>query len=385
MKPRILHVIKTLELGGAETNLRNLLQAFDPEKFEHHIAYAFGGEIEDFFRKNPVAVLYRYSRGKHRNTSLHSLLIIARLWFYIVSRRIRVVHTHNFNAHFWGVYAAKLTGAKVVEHVHDQRYLDIRELERRKSSANLNRYIGMFKGLSDRVVVLTGQNKRFLIEKGFYPEKKVKIILNGIPMPADTSSTRESAARELGFDPNIPVVLVASRMIPLKNFDLVLRIAPAVARQVPDVLFLAAGNGECLEEYKKEAARMDLGKNLRFIGYYADIDRLLRACDIYFQPSFLELHSISILEAMSVGVPVVASSGVGSNSEIYTHEKDAFLLDPFSEEGWAEVLVRLLKDAGLRRALGKNGQELCRRRFDIHRTAAAFEALYEELGAAPKR
>ena len=381
MKPRILHVIKTLELGGAETNLRNLIQAFDPDKFEHHVAYAYGGEIEDFFRKNPIAVLYRYSRGKHKNTSFHSLLIIARLWRYIRSRKIRIVHTHNFNAHFWGVYAAKLAGAKVVEHVHDQRYQEIKELERRKSSANLNRFIGTFKGLSDRVVVLTGQNRDFLLKNGFYPENKVRIILNGIPMPAETSSTRDSVAKEMGFDPQKPLVLVASRMTPLKNFELVLQIAPAVVRVAPDVLFLVAGSGECLEDYKKEATEKKLNDNMRFIGYYADVFRLLRACDIYFQPSFLELHSISILEAMSVGVPVVASAGVGSNSEIYTHEKNAFLLDPFSGENWAGTLVRLLKDPSLRRTVGESGRELCHRSFDIRGTARTFEALYAELEA----
>ncbi len=262
MKTAVLHVIKTLELGGAETNLRNLMEAFDPEKFEHHVAYSFGGELEAFFRNKPSVKLYRFSGRKHRMGEPYSLVIILKLWRYILRHRIRIVHTHNFNAHFWAVYAAKLAGAKVVEHVHDFRYFEPRELERRKGDANLNRYIRVFRGLSDRVVVLTGQNLDFLVRNGFYPRGKVVIIPNGIPLP-QAAPRPETDGR--------PVVLVASRMAPTKNIELVLDVAPRVLNEVPDAVFLIAGNGELLESFKKQAADKGLGAGVRFMGFRPDI------------------------------------------------------------------------------------------------------------------
>ena len=252
MKPRVLHVIKSMELGGAETNLRNLMQAFDHAKYEHHVAYSFGGEIEEFFKLFPQVKMYRYSRGLHRMTSFHTPLIMVRLWFYILTRRIRIVHTHNFNAHFWVVYPAKLAGAKVIEHVHDFRYFGAAELERRKGVANLLGHIGKFKGWSDRVVVLTAQNRQWLLEHKFYKDDRIRIIRNGIPIPDKFVSTRKSIAAEFGFDEKAPLVLVVSRMAPTKNIELVIRIAPEVLKTVPNAVFLVAGSGELLEELKRE-------------------------------------------------------------------------------------------------------------------------------------
>jgi glycosyltransferase involved in cell wall biosynthesis len=379
MRTRILHVIKTLELGGAETNLLNLVRAFDPERYEHHIAYSFGGALEESFRKCPGLFLYRYSRGKHRNSSPHTVLIVVRLWAYLRHHRIRLVHTHNFNAHFWGVFAAKAAGAKIVEHVHDFRYFEPEELVRRKGDMGLNRHIGVFKGLSDRVVVLTEQNREFLIRNRFYPESRVRIIPNGIPLPEGTVETKAEVAEELGYAPGSPVVLVTSRMTPTKNIDLVLRIAPQVVKEVPAALFLIAGDGERLETYKREASATAASKNIRFIGYRADVQRLLAASDVFWLPSFLELHSISILEALSLGVPVVASKGVGCNDQMFISGRDAFLHDPFSDDGWAGTLVSLLKDGALRRDIGSRGRALCRERYDIRRTASCFEKLYAEM------
>jgi glycosyltransferase involved in cell wall biosynthesis len=379
MKPRVLHVIKTLELGGAETNLRNLMSVFDPEKFEHHIAYSFGGELEQVFRRMPGVKLYKFAAGKHRNSSPYSAVIVARLWAYLVKNGIRIVHTHNFNAHFWAAYAARLAGAKVVEHVHDFRYFDPAELQRRKGDANLNRHIAKFKGMSERVIILTEQNRQFLIGNHFYPENKVRLIPNGIPMPQKTASLKSEVAAEMGLDAHAPIVFVASRMTPTKNMELVLRIAPKVLKEVPNATFLIAGNGELLAGYMQEAEKAGFKDRIRFIGFREDVQRLLAGCDVFWLPSYLELHSISILEAMSLGVPIVASAGVGSNSDVFTPGKDAFLLDPFSDEGWAETLTRLLKDPLLRASVGKNAQELCRSRFDIRNTARRFEELYLEL------
>jgi len=111
-----------------------------------------------------------------------------------------------------------------------------------------------------------------------------------------------------------------------------------------------------------------------------DIHELLNFSTIFLLPSFLELHSIAILEALSCAVPVVASDGVGCNSEFFTNDKDGLLLDPFSKQGWAEALIHLLKEEEFRRLIGQNGAALCRSQFNIQAVAKKFERLYEELG-----
>ena len=119
---RVLHVIKTLSLGGAETNLLNLADALDSNSVESHVAYSFGGEIEQRFKKKGLR-LFKYAEDANKVKSFASFAIIRRLMSYIRKNKIDIVHTHLFNAHLWGGTAAKFTGRKLVEHVHDFRYI----------------------------------------------------------------------------------------------------------------------------------------------------------------------------------------------------------------------------------------------------------------------
>jgi len=108
---------------------------------------------------------------------------------------------------------------------------------------------------------------------------------------------------------------------------------------------------------------------------------MLAAADVFLLPSFLELHSIAMIEALSMRVPVVVSRGVGCNDEFFTPGEDGFLIDPFKDEGWAEAVIALLSDERLRRRIGGQGHELCRRHFNIIKTATQFEDLYAELAS----
>lgn len=371
---RVLHVIKALSLGGAETNLMNLTAAFDPARVECHIAYSLGGEYEETFKRSG-ARLFKYAEAAHKIKSLATPGIVARLAGYVRRHRIDIVQTHNTNAQVWGGLAAKLTGAKLVEHVHDFRYMEDEEYARRRGTTAQYRAIRRFTGWSDRVVVLTRGNREYLLKHLLCPFERIREIQNGIPLEMGTPPPAEG----LGLLPHDRVVLTSARMAPEKNLDLVLRVAPAVLREVPEALFLIAGDGPLLPALRKQAEEAGLADRVRFIGFRADVRSLLRVSRVFLLPSFLELHSISILEAQSLGVPVVVSSGVGCNSEVFRHGEDGFLLDPFSDEGWAETLIRLLKDEPLARRVGQNGQALCRERFDIRRTAERFTSLYAEL------
>src|SRR6185436_8235882 len=107
MKIRVLHIIKTLDLGGAETNLFNLVQVADPSKVVVHVAYSAGGEIEEKFKKSGVA-LFKYASENYRVKSIATLFIILKLVGYIRKNKIHIIHTHNFSAHIWGSLAAKI-------------------------------------------------------------------------------------------------------------------------------------------------------------------------------------------------------------------------------------------------------------------------------------
>lgn len=378
---RVLHVIKTLNLGGAETNLFNLVRAFNHGRVENHVAYSFGGEIEARFRAGGVR-LFKYAEGSHRLKSPATLAIIARLARYVRRHRIDVVHTHIFNAHVWGGIAAKVSGAKLLEHVHDFRYLEDAQFRLRRGENNQYRYARFLRGMSDAVVVLTRQNRDFLVKHGVCPPHRVREIQNGIPLDGVRTvspETRRVLKAELGLAEDSAVVLTTARVAPEKNIDLILRTAPRLSDRFPRAVFVVSGDGPRLEECREHCRRAGLEPSVRFIGFHQNVYDLLAVADVFLLPSFLELHSISILEAMSAGVPVVASSGVGCNDEFIRSWENGVLLDPFIDEGWAEALERLLRDPKERREIGEEGRRTVRDRFDIRKVAGRFEELYAEL------
>lgn len=377
MPVKVLHLIKTLGLGGAETNLLNLIRTFDARSIESHVAYSRGGEVEDRFVR-AGAKLFKYASQDHKIKSAATLGIVGRLASYIRKQDIRIVHTHNFNAHVWGLLAAKLSGAKLIEHVHDFRYLDPREYMRRHGNVAQYRTIRYFKGRSDRVVVLTKQNREFLLSNRFYPAERVLEIRNGIPLTAARSPVPGLKER-FRLSADSLVVLTPARMAEEKNIGLIVDIARDVISHCPEARFVIAGDGPLLEEMKRRVDSKGLEEYVRFIGYFDDIESLLPLTDVFLLPSFLELHSIAILEAMKAGVPVVVSRDVGCNSEFIEDGSNGMLRDPFTREGWAGALVALLKDETARKAMGERGREYCRRHFDIQDTAARFKKLYAEL------
>ena len=380
-KTRVLHVIKTLSLGGAETNLLNLVRALDPARYENHVAYSFGGEIEGRFLKGGVR-LFKYAEGSHKIKSFQTIPIVLRLARYILKHDIDVVHTHIFNAHIWGALAAKLSGRKVVEHVHDFRYLDPEDFTRRRGSNTQYRHAGRFASLSDRVIILTRQNRDFLVEKKLQPDFKVRQIQNGIPLNgnvAQASGRRAEVREKFGIADSAQVILTSARISDEKNVDLVFRIVPEVLRHAPGAVFLISGDGPLLAPYKEKVRQMGLEDRIRMIGYYDNAFELLAASDLFLLPSFLELHSIAVLEAMSMGLPLVLSKGVGSNDEFIIDGENGVLLDPFSDDGWAGAVVRILRETGLRESLGRKAKETVLEKFDIRRIARQFEGVYDEL------
>ena len=376
-KIKVLHLIRSLGLGGAETNLLNLAGAFDAERVESHVAYSHGGEVEGRFQSSGMR-LFKYADGNHRVKSVHTLLIAWRLARYIRRQRIDIVHSHNFSGHVWGLLAAKLSDAKLIEHVHDFRYTPHEELVRRHGVLDQYRFTRWIWGRSDRVIVLTAAHRDFVVASGHADASRVLELQNGIPLEDHAATTEDLRAR-IGVSADRVVVFTGARMDPSKNIDLILRIAGEVAAAAPEVCFVIAGSGAHLDAYRATARSRGLDDTVRFIGFQRDMEAWLSTSDVFLLPSFLELHSIAILEAMKMGVPVVVSRDVGCNDAFIEHGVNGFLCDPFVDGEWVEVLGRLAGDAALRRATGLAGRATCRRLFDIRDTAARLEQVYADL------
>lgn len=375
---KVLHVIKTLGLGGAETNLLNLVRSLNTAKVQCHVGYSGSGQLREQFRSSGSA-LTQYARNEHRIKSLTTFAIVRRLVRYIRQHQIDIVHTHNFSAHVWGLLASRITGIPVIEHVHDQRYTSRAELIRGFGSIAQYRYARFFRNQADRVVVLTRRSAEEVIRQRLAAPERVVVLRNGIPLSDRITKGRGTIRQELGIPSNAIVILTCARIEPAKNIQLILRIAAAVKRAVPSLVFVVAGSGSHLDAYRHQCKADGLESLIRLVGYRTDIESLMAASEIFLLPSFLELHSIAVLEALRMQLPVVISSQVGCNDEMIKSGWNGYLCDPYKDHQWITALTDLANSAESRDRIGRNGQATCREQFDIRSTVAKFEELYFEL------
>ncbi len=381
LKIKVLHIIKTLQVGGAETNLLNLVSAMKDSSFDFHVAYSYGGELEQKFQDAGIK-LFKYSLEEQKIKSWASLGIIYRLTRYLLDNEIDILQSHTLNAHVWGLIAARLSGCKIVEHVHDARYFDQEEYKRRRGFSSQYKFVSLFKNQSDRVVVLTSQNKDFIRMHKFYPEFKVRQIYNGICFNGNSKITKPNKNefyRKYNLHADVLTVFSPSRLSPEKNVELIAQVASGVVRTVPNAVFLIAGSGELEKEMRDLIHDLRLEKNVLLIGYQEEIESILSVIDVFFLPSLLELHSIAIMEAMRQEVPVVVSANVGCNDEFIVDGKNGFLCDPFVKDRWVQVIVELLQNGNIRKEVGVAGSKTCKERFDMELAAGNFKDLYFDL------
>jgi glycosyltransferase involved in cell wall biosynthesis len=173
--------------------------------------------------------------------------------------------------------------------------------------------------------------------------------------------------------------MTAMRLSQEKNATFIIDIAAAMNPLAQDFVFLIAGNGPLKGDLEKKAKVAGLEDKILFLGYIADMNELLDVTDIFILPTLRELHSISMIEAMSRRVPVLVTRSAGCNGYLISDGLNGFLLDPKEPRQWASTIEDLIANEEKRRFVGEKGRELVEKDCDIHKTAKKFEELYFSL------
>ena len=177
-----------------------------------------------------------------------------------------------------------------------------------------------------------------------------------------------------------PVALFFGGLKPRKNLPLLLDVWAEVVRACPDARLLVAGGGPLLAELQQRAATLGLGDRVSFTGYVPEAEKAehFNLGDVFVFPSALEGFGLAVGEAMSSGLPVVASDR-GSIPELLADGQGGFLCDPARPPQFVEALVRLLRDASLRAKQGAANVERVDRWFRWERCVATTRAQYERV------
>ena len=327
------------------------------------------------FSKWPVTYLATHAdRG-----FIGKLTIALRAWasFFCLFlwRGDSVLHAHcSSRASFWRKLAfilpARLVGRPIIFHLHGGDFMRFYEQECGVFAKRIVRYV-----LDNcaKIIVLSESWRTDLTT--ITNNKDIVVIFNpAMPFGIDSSNRRG--------DEN--VLLFLGRMGQKKGIYVLLEAFSRVVQHRKGVRLVCAGDGD-LEGVRRAADNLNLADNIEILGWVDEERRsqLLAAASIYVLPSFAEGLPMSILEAMSAGLPIV-STCVGGIPEAVTDGAEGYLVETGNPEALSEAICKLVDDADLRRMMGANSRAKFNSFFSVDSVIPKVEAVYCELGVKPR-
>jgi len=238
---------------------------------------------------------------------------------------------------------------------------------------------------ADRVVVGSEFARRQLVAELGCRIDHVAVVPYGVDERFAPRPRRSDLVERYGLG-GATVVLFFGGLKPRKNLPVLLDVFARVASTVPATRLVIAGGGPLRTELERRARALGLGRRVVFTGYVPETEKVdhFNLADVFVFASAMEGFGLAVGEAMSCGLPVVASDR-GSIPEVLVDGEGGFLADPAAPERFAERLSTLLADAGLRAAFGQANRARVDARFRWDRCVASTAAIYEETVAAWRR
>ena len=332
---RVLHVIDSLDLGGAQSVLINLVKYGDRSRFEFEVATMHGRGV---YWDSVLALGI-----KVRSLSFDSrvpLFVPALLWLYL-TRRYDIVHAHLIGANAIAKPLAALCGVRVrINHDHCN-----------DKEGGPSRWVAVVDKLHNRysthVIAVSDSTRAYAIDKEGLEPGRVTTIHNGIDLDIYRTGAlpRDAARARWNLPQDAFVVAGIGRLSFQKNFSLFLDAAAAVLKRHPEAYFVIAGTGAEEAQLKARADRLDIRSRLRFLGYVANMTELYPAVDMLMLTSRYEGLPITVLEAMATGI-VIVSSRLDGVQEVLVDGVDGALVTPGNAAEFSSAVCDLIEQPG---------------------------------------
>ena len=367
---RVVHVVLSMDVGGLERVVLDLVRE----------ASHVGQKTAVICLERPGTLAAQVEQlGStvycvHKTPGLR-LRIVRSLRSVLEDFRPDVVHTHQIGALLYAGAAARRLNVPVVVHTeHGKHFGTLRR-----------RVLGRIAGRNaQRCFCVSGDIAATVTKVGVFPDAKIREIANGIDTSKFQAITEADVARirhGLRVAPNAPLVGTVGRLNEVKRQDVLIRAFARLTSRLPDAALLLVGDGPLRSNLSSLARDLGVADRVHFAGYQARPELFLRAMDVFALTSESEGMPLSVLEAWAAGVPVVGS-GVGGLPQLI-QEGQTGRLFPFPDhEVLAAVLVDLLTDRPVARAMACAGRERVERLFSARRMAEDYHAHYVELMAS---
>jgi glycosyltransferase involved in cell wall biosynthesis len=372
---RLLHVVGESRYGGAAIVILGLA----------NVARAEGWQV-DILTTDPIFQQAAEQSGfgvvnldviRRAIYPVWDLRGLFRLRAFLRRERYDVVHTHTSKGGFVGRLAARLAGVRTIVHtMHGFAFHESSPASVRLFYAGLERRASHW---CDRVVSVSEFHRDWAIRLDMCDPRRIVAIPNGIVEPRRSSAADPAQLRRsLGVLPDDLLVLNVSRLAPDKGVEYLIQAAAMLPRGRSPIRIAIAGDGPARMALEGLSARLGVAGRISFLGFRDDVGDLLAACDIVVLPSVREGLSISLLEAMAAGKPIVATS-IGSQREVAAYGEVACLVPPADAQSLCESILRLAQDPALMARLGANARAVYQSHYTEERMLRSYRQLYLEL------
>ena len=362
---RVVEVLATATNGGAQEHVFNLLSRIDRRRYEPSVVALSAGSVTRKLVRLGVSVLVIDEPD--------DAIVTGALATHLAQVRPDVVHNHMYRAEIVGTKAAiavERAGGRrpyVVSTVHSSR---VRSADDRALLRELTPEM-------DRLIAVSAAIERKIHDEG-RDTVPVSLIHNGVDLDRyDHQEPCCTLREDYGMEPGAQIVGVVARLEPEKGHATLLEAWPAVVRACPDACLLIVGEGSLRAPLEAQARELKVAHRVVFAGRRDDIPAVTAALDVAVLPSYREAQGLTVLEAMALGRPVVASN-VGGIPEMVEDGVTGLLAPPHDAGALADAIIRLLRDHPYADTLARAGHDLVHDQFCVERMVHAIEDVYDE-------
>jgi len=387
MDSLVLHVITRLDAGGASANTVNSAIGVARHGFAAQMAYGYTREP----RAALIASMRQAGIATHSVPTLirepspwHDGLALLQLINLIRRTRADLIHTHCSKAGALGRLAAVVTGRPVVHTPHGHVFYGYFGSARTALFSRIERLLA---ARTDQLISLTDDETREYLRRGIGTPEKYCTIASGIDLGEFQNYSRESRASwraVAGIPASAMLFASTGRLVRVKGFDVLLDAFASGAAARQGAHLAIAGAGEERMALEAQAANRNIANRVHFCGDLPDVRPLLAASDIFVLASRNEGMGRSLVEAMAMGLPVVAT-GVGGIPQIVTSGRNGLLVAGDDAPALSAAMDTLAADAAMRRTLGSAARAAITNRYDWSTTADELASVYARVLAARGR
>lgn len=371
---RVLEVLASGAVGGGATHLRALAVGLDPGRFDLRVAVSDDGPL--------AADLEALGLAVERLPMTHAINpgAVLRLAGLLRRHACQLVHFHGTRAGASAAPAAALMGVPGLYTVHGWSFHSRPSRLMEGAARGIEAAIAR---MSRRVVCVSHADRRRGIAAGVLDAHASVVIPNGIDPGrfAPDAAARARIRQEWGVRPEETLFGTCGRLTRQKDQATFLAAARMVLDRSGTARFVLVGDGE--DRPMLEARILELGLRERVIvtGFRADIPELLNALDVFVLPSLWEGLPIALLEAMAVGVPVIASA-IDGCAEVIRPGTSGVLVPAQDAASLAAAMATLQETPALAERLAKAGLERVRRHYSLDAMIRSTERLYADMAVA---